>query len=142
MVSGITAEQAFARVADFGTLSEWDPAVREVRLLEGKPLQVGATYELIGGPLGGGLRLVYRLQSVNEPFGVTYVGGTENVTTTDTLEFDFIGPGTVVSISSDMEFRGPTRWYGWLVKAGVYLGGRFMSLPAMNRHLAQLTADS
>ena len=142
LVLGITPEQAFAAVADFRDLTAWDPAVKAVEVIEGEPMTVGALYELVGSALGGGLRLRYRIDSIQEPDSITYVGGTTNVTTTDTFRFDLVGPGTVVTVSSDMEFRGSTRWYGWAVRAGVYLGGRFVSLPALKRHLSSLRPEA
>jgi len=142
LVLGVTPQQAFDAVADFRDLTDWDPAVKTVEVIEGEPMTVGAVYELIGSALGGGLRLRYRIDSVNAPHSVTYVGGTENVTTTDTMSFDHVGDGTIVSITSDMEFRGSTRWYGWLVHIGVYLGGRLISLPALKRHLEPTSGDT
>lgn len=141
LVPGVTPAQAFAAVADFRYLTAWDPAVKTVEVVQGEPMTVGAVYELVGSTLGGGLTLRYRIESINAPISITYVGGTSNVTTTDTIRCEEADGGTLVSISSDMEFRGPTRWYGWAVRAGVYLGGRLISFPAMKRYVRSFASD-
>lgn len=140
-IPGVSSRQAFDAIGDFAQLPEWDPAARSVRIIEGTPLSVGARYQITGSRIGGGITLEYVIDAVDAPHSITYVGGTKHVTTTDTITCDEIEGGTLVAISSVMEFRGPTRWYSWLVRAGVFLGGRLVSLPALKRYVRSVASD-
>ena len=128
--------QAFARVADFGDLAEWDPFVRSVELTAGGRFTEGAVYEMKSP---AGLKLSYELVELDfhhETGGrVKYIGGTKRGRSTDTITVVEHGSGSAVTISSELTFAGWARAVGPLIRAGVYLGGRFVSLPAMRRHL-------
>ncbi len=71
---------------------------------------------------------------------IVYRGGTRRVANTDTIEIEARDDGTAVTISSDLEFSGWTRAIALPMRALVWLGGRFVSLPALRRHCAALPA--
>lgn len=120
---------AFQRVADFGRLAEWDPAVASV--LSDGPLAVGTRLTLKSSRGLGGLVLRYQVMELEIPSHVVYRGGTRRVTTVDSIGVE---PGKV-TVESRMQFSGWSRLIAPLVRLGVWLGGRYLSVPAMRRRL-------
>lgn len=136
VVSPLKPEDAFARVADFGRLQEWDPAVVESVLVNGTPVSTGAVYRLRSPRWLGGVILTYEIVMINPPRMVTYQGGSKRVRSTDRITVDPSQRGSVVSLTTELETSGP-RWVLPLVKAFVWLSGRTMSLPALRRWLSR-----
>ncbi|HSF84183.1 MAG TPA: SRPBCC family protein [Acidimicrobiia bacterium] len=132
--TAVSASEAFAAIADFATLAAWDPFVRTSLLTEGRTLEPGAVYTLT---TAGGMTLRYLVVEVSAPHSVVYRGGTRNVTSTERIDVAPSAEGCSVCIATELEFRGWTRLIGPLVRGGVWLGGRFISLPALRRHLIE-----
>lgn len=124
--------EAFDRVADFSRIAEWDPFVRRSDLVAGKRLEVGSRYRLM---TRGGLTLEYEIAEVLPPNRIVYHGGTRQVTSTDTISVERGDDETVVVVESLVRFTGWTRLFSPLVMLGLRVGGRFVSLPAMERRL-------
>ncbi len=133
LVTSVDPGTAFARVADFGKLEHWDPFVRVSRLEQGEPMTPGAVYRLSSL---GGLTLRYHIVDVESPRIIVYQGGTDRVRSTDTIEVAPTNEGSRVTVGSELSFSGRMRLLGPVVRALVWLGGRFVSLPALRRHLA------
>lgn len=125
----------FGEIADFANLENWDPLVRGSWCEGGEPLDEGAVYVL---EAPGGLRLEYRIIDIEPPRYVVYQGGTERVRSTDTIEVTAIEHGSRITINSELRFEGPTSLLGPLITLMVWLGGRFLSVPGMRRHLNSL----
>ena len=125
-------EAVFAVIADFANLENWDPFVRRSWCDGGEPLTEGAVY-VMEAP--GGLRLEYRIIDIEQPRYVVYQGGTERVTSTDTIEVAATDRGARVTVTSELRFRGWTKLMSPLIAAMVWLGGRLLSVPAMRRHM-------
>lgn len=126
----------FGAVADFANLEDWDPFVRRSWCEVGEPLMEGAVYVLVSP---GGLRLEYRIIDIGQPRYIVYQGGTERVRSTDTIEVVGTNRGSLIAVSSELRFRGWMRLMGPLITGVVWLGGRFLSVPAMRRHLSSLS---
>lgn len=139
LTTGIDAPPAavFAAVADFANLAAWDPFVRSATLEEGRPLRPGAVYTLHGT---GGLTLHYLVIESEPGKRIVYRGGTRRVASTDMIEVSATAEGAIVTITSELEFSGWTRAIALPMRALVWLGGRFVSLPALRRHCASLPA--
>lgn len=133
LVTTADPETAFARVSDFAELETWDPFVRRSILESGEALKVGGLYRL-ESPVG--LTLRYRVVDLEVPRFVIYQGGTDRVRTTDTIEVAAVSEGSKVTVSSEMRFEGRMKLFAPLIRTLVWLGGRFVSLPALRRHLA------
>lgn len=127
-------ELAFASVADFGRLAEWDPFVRTVEV-EGPPMAVGTHYTLRSP---GGFTLRYRILQVEPATRVVYGGGATRGGSTDTITVTPAGTGATVEIVSVLHFSGWARVVGPIVRVLVWMGGRLISLPAMRRRLSRL----
>lgn len=129
---------AFAEVADFGRLDDWDPAVVRSRLVQGTSLTRGAVYRLEAPGWMGGVVLTYQLLEIDPPRSVTYQGGTERVTSTDTITVTPWGTGSRVAIETTIKATG-RRWVIAIVTGAVRVVGGLLSRPALRRHLARAT---
>ncbi len=130
--TALDRETAFSRVADFANLETWDPFVKRSHCETGDPMTSGSLYRLESP---GGLTLRYRILEIDRPHFVVYGGGTARVRSTDRIEVSPTARGSRVSITSQLEFSGRMRPFAPLVRALVWLGGRFGSFPALRRHL-------
>lgn len=129
------AESAFALVADFRRLQEWDPFVDRSEQIVGAGLEAGASYRLTS-PIG--LKLEYELVEIEPPHRAVYRGGTKRVTSIDTISVSPLGSAVEITIDSRLHFTGLTKATAPLVLLGLWLGGRLRSLPALRRRLARL----
>jgi hypothetical protein len=129
-----TVEQAFAVAADLAAIASWDPFTRRGEVVAGEPLALGSEYRL---DALGGLTMRYRLVEVDPPRLALYRGGTKRVTSTDRVEVTPAEDGCSVAITSGLEFTGWTVLISPLVRGLVWLGARFVSLPALRRHLSR-----
>lgn len=128
------ADSAFAVAADFLRLEEWDPFVDRSEQIGGAGLEPGAIYRLTS-PVG--LKLEYELVEIDAPHRATYRGGTKRVTSTDTISISTLGSAVEIEIDSSLHFTGWTRVIAPLVLLGLWIGGRFRTLPALRRRLAR-----
>lgn len=135
LVTAVDPYIAFASVADFANLDLWDPFVRKSQLVVGEPMTIGAVYRLESP---SGLTLHYRVMEIERPNHVVYQGGTDRVTSTDTIEVTRIESGTRVTVTSDLEFTGRMKPLAPIIRALVWAGGRLGSFPALRRHLATI----
>lgn len=131
----ISPDEAFRRVADFGRIDEWDPAVASVESDADVPLEPDSRYVMRGRPWTGGFTLIYRLREVDPPGTAVYEGGTERVSTVETISVTGDDGGSTVTISSHMTFLGWTWLISPFVRLGVWLGAHLVTLPALRRHL-------
>lgn len=127
----------FDEVADFEVIERWDPFVRRSTLLSGDAMAEGATYALESP---GGFTLEYRMIDVDRPRFAVYQGGTERVRSTDTVAVEETSRGSRVSVTSDLRFIGWAKLIAPFVMLFIWVGGRFVSLPAMRRHLERTSA--
>lgn len=134
----VPPQVAFDAVADFKRLAEWDPFVRRVEV-EGPPLVVGSTYVLHSL---GGMTLRYEIVELESPHRIVYAGGTRRGHSIDTIAVSPAAAGSEIVVSSALKFSGWVRAIGPVVRVAVWAGGRFVSLPAMRRHLAGIASGS
>ena len=132
-----TVEQAFAAAGDLAAVAAWDPFTRRGAVEVGEPLVLGSQYRL---DTLGGLTMRYTLMEVDVPRLALYRGGTKRVTSTDRVEVTPTEEGCAVTITSHLRFTGWTLLISPLVRGLVWLGARFISLPALRRHLARATS--
>jgi len=103
-------EKAFAYLADFATISDWDPGVaRSRRLTEGGP-EVGSRYEVISSFLGREIPLEYEILEIDPPRRVLLRAETSTMTSLDEMTFDLRpGGGTIVTYDADLAMKGPAK---------------------------------
>ncbi len=144
----LPAERAFAYLADFGTIEEWDPMIEHAERVDpGRP-HVGSRYVLTGrGPLGMRLRLVHvitRLEPDATPQRVRLVGSSG--TRYDGWDEITVHPdpagGSIIGYEAEINLHGVGRML-LLVMPALWLVGRLRGrgpLDGMQRRLDELAS--
>src|SRR6188472_1929103 len=99
-------EVAFTYLADFTTISDWDPGVVRSKRLTGDPLSVGARFEVTTSYLGREATLTY------ETIEIEHLRRAESgsFTSLDEMTFDERpGGGTLVTYDADLAMKGLAR---------------------------------
>lgn len=100
-------EEAFAYLADFANISDWDPGVVRADRHTGEPLTVGARFEVTTSYMGRESTLVYETIEIEEPRKVVLQAETGTFTSLDTMTFDLRpGGGTLVTYDADLAMKG------------------------------------
>lgn len=100
-------EQAFAYLADFATISDWDPGVARSKRLTDEPLAVGARFEVTTSYVGRESTLIYETIEIDPPRRVLLRAETGTFTSLDELTFDLRpGGGTLVTYDADLGMNG------------------------------------
>jgi hypothetical protein len=103
-------EVAFSYLADFATISDWDPGVVRSKRLTDNPLVVGARFEVISSFLGREVPLVYETLEIDSPRRVLLRAEMPTATSLDEMTFDIRpGGGTIVTYDADLGLKGPAR---------------------------------
>jgi hypothetical protein len=103
-------DRAFAYLADFASISDWDPGVaRSRRITDGEP-KAGSRYEVISSFLGREIPLEYEIVEIDPPRRVLLRAETSSMTSLDELTFDLRpGGGTIVTYEADLSMSGIAR---------------------------------
>ncbi len=100
-------ERAFAYLADFASISDWDPGVVRSKRLSDEPFAVGARFEVISSFLGREIPLVYEVLEIDPPRRVLLRAETSTMTSLDEMTFDLRpGGGTLVTYDADLALKG------------------------------------
>jgi len=103
-------EEAFDYLADFSSVSEWDPGVREARRLDGGEVREGARFEVVARFLGRDVPLVYETVELDRPRRVVVRATSDSVVSTDAIDFRALpGGGTAVTYQADLRLQGVLR---------------------------------
>jgi len=103
-------ERAFAYLADFASISDWDPGVVRSKRLSDEPFAVGARFEVISSFLGREIPLVYEVLEIDPPRRVLLRAETSTMTSLDEMSFDLRpGGGTLVTYDADLAMKGVAR---------------------------------
>jgi uncharacterized protein YndB with AHSA1/START domain len=116
---------AFAYLADFAHIVEWDPfIVRADRLEDGEP-RVGSGYRIIGRVVGHEIALDYRTVALDPPRRIRLEGragrtfdGWDQMTLTPAAS-----GGTTIRYDAEVRLHGPARLL-WLLAPMAYLAMR------------------
>lgn len=103
-------EEAFAYLAEFSNVSEWDPGIPRARLLSGAPLAPDARYEVVSAFMGRETTMVYETVEVEAPRRILLRSEISSLTSLDELTFD-VRPegGTIVTYDADLRMKGAAR---------------------------------
>jgi carbon monoxide dehydrogenase subunit G len=127
-----SVEEAFAYVADFTTVAEWDPGIHESRRVSGEG-GVGTVYAVRAEFRGKTMPFTYTVTSFEGNERIVLDGVGEKATSLDTIAFEASADGgTRITYSADFKLKGVLR------VAEPFLGGTFRSLA--RRALAGLDA--
>ena len=96
--------EAFAYVANFGNLDEWDPTFDSAVRTDTGPLGVGSSFRVATSMLGNDVVIHYRITEFRDGEHVTLVGTSDSFTSTDVIDF---APGddggTTVTYHADVD---------------------------------------
>ncbi len=98
--------EAFALVADFGRLAEWDPGVVSSAWRSGGPV-VGAVCDVVVTFLGRPAAVTYELIEHEPPRIARYVARARFMDSVDTVVVDPAPDGSRLSLSAEVHLRGP-----------------------------------
>jgi hypothetical protein len=103
-------EVAFTYLADFTTISDWDPGVVRSKRLTGDPLSVGARFEVTTSYLGREATLTYETIEIEHLRRVLLRAESGSFTSLDEMTFDERpGRGTLVTYDADLAMKGLAR---------------------------------
>lgn len=106
--SAMSVEDAFDYLADFSSVSEWDPSAVRADLLDPAP-GLGARYEVAVRFAGREIELTYRTTEFERPDRVTLVAESSTVTSEDTITFAPSAAGSIVTYDADLRLKGPLK---------------------------------
>jgi dehydrogenase/reductase SDR family member 12 len=103
-------EEVFDYLANFSTVAEWDPGVKDAYPVNSGGARHGARFQVIARFLGRDVPLTYRTVELDRPRRVVLQAANEKVVSSDTISFDPLpGGGTTVTYDADLQLRGPLR---------------------------------
>jgi carbon monoxide dehydrogenase subunit G len=114
-------EEAFAYVADFTTVAEWDPGIHASRKVSGDG-GVGTVYEVQAEFRGKTMPFTYTVTELEPGRRIVLDGVGEKATSRDSISFEPSGDGTRITYSADFRLVGVLR------VAEPFLGGTFKGL--------------
>jgi carbon monoxide dehydrogenase subunit G len=114
-------DEAFAYVADFTTVAEWDPGIRSSRRVSGEG-GVGTVYEVQADFRGKTMPFTYTVTTLEPGKKIVLDGVGEKATSQDTISFEPAGEGTRITYGADFRLKGVLR------VAEPFLGGTFRKL--------------
>ncbi len=135
VTSPLPPDEAFARVADFGRLAEWDPGVVSSQQLTPGPPASGAEFRLTARFLGREVAMEYTLVEWDPPHLARYVGRTRRVTSRDELRCEAAGGATTLRLAAEVTTSGWLRPLEPLLGVAMRVQGR-ASLGALRARLA------
>lgn len=103
--SSMTPDEAFAYMARFENLTEWDPSATEATSLDGDP-RVGARYEVAVRFGKGVQRLTYVVREHDPPRRITLFADAGRYTSTDTITVAPEGDGSAVTYDAVIGLKG------------------------------------
>ena len=101
-------EEAFAFVADFSSVQEWDPQVSDARRISNGPIGLGSRFAVVFrfGPRT--LDLTYEISEFEPPRKITLRGVGQSFSGEDRISFAVKGQRTRIRYEADLEFPGST----------------------------------
>ncbi len=132
----LDADRAFAYLADFGTIGEWDPFIRQVERLDAGPPRVGARYRLDGRFLRRTVTLDYTIVELDGNARRVKLTGSGGLSCTgwDEITVTPTRDGATVRYEAEVNLHGRARLFWLLAPIGLLLGGR-RALDGMRRRL-------
>ncbi len=120
--TALTAEEAFALVADFANAQDWDPGVATSQRIDPGPVGVGARYRLGIRMRGRIAPMEYKITTFEFPRRVILTGTGSNISAVDEIRFEPEGSGTRIEYTADI------RLGGWMRLVEPLAGGAFRKI--------------
>lgn len=128
--SPASAEDVYAYLADFATIADWDPGVRQAHLIAGDPATSGAVYRVVTSNLGVSLPLDYEILEAVAPADgfagrVVLEANTKDFRSYDVITVEPTASGCDVTYDADLALKGFRRPFDpFLRLAFGVIGGR------------------
>jgi len=104
--SSMSVEDAFAHVAAFERVAEWDPGVAEGHRLTPGPLGIGTRFRIVARFLGRRVPLEYRITRFDPPSLVELTADSGAVRSVDGITFTPAASGSEVTYRADLRLQG------------------------------------
>lgn len=130
VTSPASAEDVYAYLADFATIVQWDPGVREASLVAGDAGEVGAVYRVVTSNAGLVLTLDYHILEAMPPTAasvgrVVLQADTRDFRSYDVIDVESTATGCAVTYDADLALKGVRRPFDpFLRLAFQVIGGR------------------
>lgn len=98
---------AFAYLADFSNVAEWDPGVREASRAEAGPVAEGSRFDVTMSIFGRASTLTYRVMRYTEPELVELQASNALLESHDVITVEPWGSGSRVTYHARVLLRGP-----------------------------------
>lgn len=103
-------ETAFAYLAEFSSVADWDPSVVSAKALSEPGLQIGTRFEVVVKVAGRETPLIYEVVAIDPPNRVSLRAETGALVSLDTMTFAPDPGGTTeVTYDADLSLKGALR---------------------------------
>lgn len=104
--SSLSAPQAFAYMAAFENVADWDPGVRSAkRITDGSP-HLGTRFDVVASFMGRGLPLRYEITRFEDGSTFVLTAETSTLRSVDTVTVVADGSGSRVTYDADLVLKG------------------------------------
>jgi hypothetical protein len=105
----LSAPDAFAYMAAFDNIRDWDPTVTAARRLDKGTLRPGSAFEVVIALRGREQRLQYDVVRLDPPHVLALEADAHSYRSYDTISVRPQGDGAVVTYEAVLELQGPAR---------------------------------
>ena len=105
----MSQEEAFAFVADFANVVEWDPGITESAQVGNEPVGVGTEFAVVSVFAGRSLPLTYVVEAWDAPNRAVLATSTARFDGRDTITFRTVDGGTEIDYVAEFTFKGLMR---------------------------------
>lgn len=117
-------DRAFAYLAKWEHIAEWDPGVTSADKQFDGPPKVGGTYALDYSFNGRSMPMTYTIADLHHPHRLVLTGEAKQLSAVDTITLKSDGDGTEIRYVADLTFRGVTRLFEGFLKSRLKRIGR------------------
>lgn len=104
--TSLSAREAFALIADFRNLAQWDPGVISSAQTSGDGVELGATYD-VEVPIGRGTSiLTYEITHVTPNRLLRVVGEDRRFRSVDVIEVEPTADGSIITYDATLTLKG------------------------------------
>ncbi len=105
----MSQDEAFAFVADFTNVVDWDPGITESSKVGDAPVGVGTEFAVVSKFAGRSLPLTYVVEEWVAPHRAVLATSTSRFDGRDTISFRAVDGGTEIDYVAEFTFKGVMR---------------------------------
>lgn len=107
--SDMSSDKAFSDLSHFDRAAEWDPGVADGTMLTPEPVGRGSRFELRARFLGRSVPMEYEIVEFEPSARIVLRAETPFVRSIDTITFEAVSGGTIVTYDARLEPKGVAR---------------------------------